>query len=290
MLSGCLEIIDDTYPSISARMMCIVDPHYLKELDEIKEEMENGEYIAKIKTNMEGLIMMDEVLEIIHDYKEAGLIQEFNETEREIKKLIWRNESLNKKSEDTVPELFEDYYMFVPVVVMELRDIIEDNQKDIQESCSELYTMLQKKKFFDIDEQLGIIEELLNDYDEELIAIKDYVKDIQFLEDKLKEAEKSIDSYVFVKKWSDDFTEGIFNSGNLIRLLTAIKATNRRNNLHGAINYVGGNLYIEQDNNPIARTNEVSFNKEFIVFIRYANAYINEEMSCGHLSELVLGE
>lgn len=207
-----------------------------------------------------------------------------------IKELDREYKLLNRRARKVLPLLFEDYYMFVPVVVMELRDIVEDNQMDIDEEYSKLYTILQKKKFFDIDEQLGIIEELLNDYDKELIAIKDYVKDIQFLEDKLKEAEKSIDSYVFVKKWSDDFTEGIFNSGNLIRLLTAIKATNRRNNLQGTINYVGGNLYIEQNNNPIARTNEVSFNKEFIVFIKYANAYINEAIPCGHLSELVLGD
>ena len=233
--------------------------------------------------------MLNEVLEIINDYKEAGVINEFDETEREIEELIWRNEVLNRRAEKTVPELFEDYYMFVPVVVMELRDIIIDNQKDIDEVCSKLYTLLQKKKFSEIDEQLRIIKGLLNDYEDELTTIKDYVKDIQFLEDKLKEAEKSIDSYVFVRDWSNEFISGIFNSANLIRLLSAIKATNRRNSIHGTIGYVGANLYIEQDNSPIARTNEVAFNKEFIVFIRYANAYINEEMPCGHLSELILG-
>lgn len=233
--------------------------------------------------------MLNEVLEIINDYKEAGAINEFDETEREIEELIWRNEVLNRRAEKTVPELFEDYYMFVPVVVMELRDIIIDNQKDIDEVCSKLYTLLQKKKFSEIDEQLRIIKGLLNDYEDELTTIKDYVKDIQFLEDKLKEAEKSIDSYVFVRDWFNEFISGIFNSGNLIRLLSAIKATNRRNSIHGTIRHVGSNLYIEQDNSPIARTNEVAFNKEFIVFIRYANAYINEAMPCGHLSELILG-
>lgn len=233
--------------------------------------------------------MLNEVLEIINDYKEAGAINEFDETEREIEELIWRNEVLNRRAEKEVPELFEYYYMFVPVVVMELRDIIIDNQKDIDEVCSKLYTLLQKKKFSEIDEQLGIIKNLLEDFEDELTTIKDYVKDIQFLEDKLKEAEKSIDSYVFVRDWSNEFISGIFNSANLIRLLSAIKATNRRNNLYGTIQYVGGNLYIEQDNSPIARTNEVAFNKEFIVFIRYANAYINEAMPCGHLSELILG-
>ena len=207
-----------------------------------------------------------------------------------IKELDREYKLLNRRARKVLPLLFEDYYMFVPVVVMELRDIIEDNQMDIDEEYSKLYTILQKKKFSEIDEQLGIIEELLNDYDKELIAIKDYVKDIQFLEGKLKEAEKRIDSYVCVRDWSDDFTEGIFNSGNLIRLLTAIKATNRRNNLQGTIEYVEGNLYIEQNNSLIARTNEVSFNKEFIVFIKYANAYINEAIPCGHLSELVLGD
>lgn len=207
-----------------------------------------------------------------------------------IKELDREYKLLNRRARKVLPLLFEDYYMFVPVVVMELRDIIEDNQMDIDEEYSKLYTILQKKKFSEIDEQLEIIKELLNDYDEEITTIEYYVKDIQFLEDKLKEAEKSIDSYVFVKKWSDDFTEGIFNSGNLIRLLTAIKATNMRNNLHGTIEYVEGNLYIEQNNSLIARTNEVSFNKEFIVFIKYANAYINEAIPCGHLSELVLGD
>lgn len=206
-----------------------------------------------------------------------------------IKELDREYKLLNRRARKVLPLLFEDYYMFVPVVVMELRDIVEDNQMDIDEEYSKLYTILQKKKFSEIDEQLEIIKELLNHYDEEITTIEYYVKDIQFLEDKLKEAEKSIDSYVFVKKWSDDFTEGIFNSGNLIRLLTAIKATNRRNNLHGTIEYVEGNLYIEQNNSLIARTNEVSFNKEFIVFIKYANAYINEAIPCGHLSELVLG-
>lgn len=233
--------------------------------------------------------MLSGCLEIIDDYITAGLEEDGEALATKVKELDREYKLLNRRAGKVLPLLFEDYYMFVPVVVMELRDIIIDNQKDIDEVCSKLYTLLQKKKFSEIDEQLRIIKGLLNDYEDELTTIKDYVKDIQFLEDKLKEAEKSIDSYVFVRDWSNEFISGIFNSANLIRLLSAIKATNRRNNLYGTIQYVGGNLYIEQDNSPIARTNEVAFNKEFIVFIRYANAYINEAMPCGHLSELILG-
>ena len=229
--------------------------------------------------------MLDSCLELLNDYIESGLNQFGEEIKKKVKTIYGKYELLKMNVRKTVPELFEDYYMFVPVVVMELRDIVEDNQEDIDEECFELYLMLKKQKFSEIDEQVGIIKELVNDFDDELSAVGDHVKDIQFLEDKLKEAERSMDSRVFVQNFSNKFIGGIFNSVNLIRLLTAIKSTNMRSNLKGTIHYVGGNLYIDQDGIPIAQTNEVPFNEEFLVFLEYANTYINNIMQPGHLSE-----
>lgn len=233
--------------------------------------------------------MLDSCLELLNDYIESGLNQFGEEIKKKVKTIYGKYELLKMNVRKTVPELFEDYYMFVPVVVMELRDIIDENQEDIDEECFELYLMLKKQMFSEIDEQVGIIKELVNDFDDELSAVGDYVKDIRFLECKLKEAERSMDSYVFVQQFSNKFIGGIFNSVNLIRLLTAIKATNMRSNLKGTIHYVGSNLYIDQDGIPIAQTNEVPFNEEFLVFLEYANTYINNIIQPGHLSEWNIG-
>lgn len=172
------------------------------------------------------------------------------------------------------------YMIYVPAVCMEIRDIIRENSEDIYEIYGEIKKAINNNDDEEYFKKMGILEEFLNDFREEKSIIESELSYASKIKEYKKRAEKSIDSYIFVKNYSDAFTDSVISSNDLMYCLTALRASNLRETSEGELKYdfETESIHIMQDYCLIAKTNSgIDYNCDVMTFIYHANKYINDE-------------
>lgn len=215
-----------------------------------------------------------------------GLEKKFKKEDDNIEKLMKLNEkntewfNLTLECYNLTDSTNRHYMIYVPVVCMQIRDIIRENSEDICEIHSEVRKAINNNDDEEYFKKMGILEEFLNDFREEKSLIESELGYASKIKEYKKRAEKSIDSHIFVKNYSDAFTDSVISSSDLMYCLTALRASNLRETSEGELKYdfETESIHIMQDYCLIAKTNNgIDYNCDVMTFIYHANKYINDD-------------
>ena len=192
------------------------------------------------------------------------LIKDFEIFNRYIK-----NKDKILKIKAIIDELLDDftreYYQFTPVVVMPIKDLVNDYISDIEDLLDE-----NNEKTLNTD--LGIIGGLLDDLNDELDIFRVNLEELEIVKELKNECK-----YLFVKEICDPLLRSALNTTNYLHFLTFLKANYilRNMKIDLVYNCLENIILFVQDGQIIAKTNQIEWSDKVDLLIDASREYIN---------------